>query len=242
MSVGSIEGVDMSGATVQHSRQERHQKIKSFLKKTRDVAIAGFLFLLPVYIVFVIIIKAWTSVSGLGTSVAGMFGVKSIAGVKGSTVASGIFLIALWVACGLLVRLSLIAAFQRKVDEQLAAYIPGYETYKALAEEKLHKTKKVLAYTSALIRREGYWEPAFIVEQDGNGNYVVFVPNVPDTTSGRLLLARREEITVMASLAPTQLDASLKKMGKGLLADLQGVSEVLIPGAFARLTEGETRN
>ena len=41
--------------------------MKTFFAKLRRVAIAGFLFLLPVYVVLVIATKAWTSLSSVGT-------------------------------------------------------------------------------------------------------------------------------------------------------------------------------
>ena len=80
--------------------------MKAFFSKVRNVLVAGFLFLLPVYVVLIIISKAWTSLSSIGTKVAAMFGMKSILGVGGSTVFSGLLLIIIWIACGLLVNFS----------------------------------------------------------------------------------------------------------------------------------------
>jgi hypothetical protein len=76
--------------------------MKRFFANVRNVALSGFFFLLPVYVIFIIITKAWASFSSVGTRVAGMFGMKSIVGVNGSTVISGLLLIIIWIACGLL--------------------------------------------------------------------------------------------------------------------------------------------
>lgn len=193
--------------------------MKDFFTNLRDVAIAGFFFLLPVYVLFIIITKAWTSLSSVGTSIAGMFGMKSILGVGGSSVFSGLLLITLWIACGLLVRFSFVAAFNKTMEKWLSKYIPGYDTYKAIAEEKLHNKVKILPYTSALIKTQGYWQPAYIIEQDHDGNYVVFLPHTPDTKTGHVLLAKQDQVRIVSSVTANQLDASLKKMGKGLLSE-----------------------
>ncbi len=88
-----------------------------------------------------------------------------------------------------------------------------------MAEEKLNKTPKPLPYTSALIKQREYWQPAYVIEEDGNGNYVVFLPDTPDTNTGHVLLAKQDQVRILVSLTTDQLDASLKKLGKGLLSE-----------------------
>ena len=90
--------------------------MKAFLAKLRNAATAGFFVLLPVYVLFIILTKAWSSLSSLGGSIAGMFGMKSILGVGGNTVFSGLLLITIWIACGLLVRVSFVAGFSNRVE------------------------------------------------------------------------------------------------------------------------------
>ncbi len=193
--------------------------MKSFLAKLRDVATAGFFFLLPVYVVFIILTKAWSSLSSLGGSIAGMFGMKSILGVGGNTVFSGLLLITIWIACGLLVRVSFVAGFNKRVENLLSKYIPGYATYRTIAEEKLRNKVRMLPYISALIKQQEYWRPAYVVEQDADGNCVVFLPETPDTSSGQILITKREQVRIVPSVTANQLDATLKQMGKGLLSE-----------------------
>jgi hypothetical protein len=193
--------------------------MRQFFTNLRCLARDGFVFLLPVYVLFLIITKAWTSLSSVGTSIAAMFGMKSILGVGTSTAISGILLIGTWIVCGLLVRLSLVAAFNRTVEKWLSKYIPGYDTYKTIAEEKLHNKVKSLSYGSALVKQGEYWQPAYVVEHDDSGNYLLFLPNVPDTSSGHVLLAAEGQVRIVSSLTAHQLDSSLKNLGKGLLTE-----------------------
>ena len=44
--------------------------MKKFFKSVRDVGVAGFFFLFPVYVLFFILSKAWNSLSSLGGRVA----------------------------------------------------------------------------------------------------------------------------------------------------------------------------
>ena len=125
-------------------------------------------------------------------------------------------MIASWIVIGLVVRFSFIDAVSRAAERALSRYIPGYDTYKAIAEEKLQHKERALDYSSALIRWQEYWRPAHIVEQDEAGTCVLFLPDVPETNKGHVLLANQDQVRVVSSITANQLDASLKKMGKEL--------------------------
>jgi uncharacterized membrane protein len=193
--------------------------MKDLLAKIRDITVSGILALLPLYVFFIVINKAWKSLSSIASTVAQVFGMKSILGVGGATVFSVLLIVAIWLATGLLVRYSFLRTISKAAEKQLSKYIPDYDSYKAKAEERLRQKVTILPYTSALVRWEGYWQPGYIVEQDQEGNCVVFLPEIPETVKGHVLLARRDQVRVVESVTANQLDASLKKTGKGLLSD-----------------------
>jgi hypothetical protein len=193
--------------------------MKTFFGHLRDIAISGFFALLPLYVLFIVITKAWKSLSSVGAGIAGMFGLKSILGVGGSTVLSGLLVITLWIVIGLLVRFSFMAALSRAAERAMSKYIPGYDTYKAIAEEKLQHKVRALDYESALIRWQEYWRPVYIVEQGEHGTCVLFLPDVPETNKGHILIANKGDVRVLSSITANQFDASLKKMGRGLCSE-----------------------
>jgi uncharacterized membrane protein len=195
--------------------------MKVFLAKVRDVTISGILALLPLYVFLMVITKIWKSLNSIGAGIAQMLGMKAILGVAGATVFSGLLTAAIWLLTGLLVRYSFLGSVSKAAERQLSKYIPDYESYKAKAEEKLQHKVRVLPYTSALIRWEDYWQPAYIVEQDQEGNCVLFLPEIPETSRGHVLLARRDQVRNLDSMTANQLDESLKKSGKGLLSDFR---------------------
>jgi len=193
--------------------------MKVFFARLRDITISGILALLPLYVFLLVISKAWKSLSSIGTGVAQMLGMKSVLGVGGATVFSGLLIVTIWLVTGLLVRYSFLGAVSKAAEKQLSKYVPDYESYKAKAEEKLQQKVRILPYTSALIRWEEYWQPAYLVEQDQEGNCVVFLPEIPETNKGHVLLARQDQVRIVESMTANQLDASLKKAGRGLLSD-----------------------
>jgi hypothetical protein len=193
--------------------------MKAFLANLRNVAISGFFFLLPIIVMFIIITKAWSALTSIGTRIAGMFGVSSILGFKGGHIFTGLLMLAICVVCGLLVRISFVAGFHKTVEGWMSKYIPAYDAYRVMAEEKLQNKTRILPYDSALVRQQACWLPAYIIEQDPDGNYVLFLPDVPETNRGHVLLAKGDDVRRIAWLKANQLDASLKSMGKGLLRE-----------------------
>ena len=194
--------------------------MKTFLKNVRDMAIAGFLALLPLYVMFLIIGKAWKALTSLGAGVAGIFGMPPIMGVRPNTISTALLLVAVWIVFGLLVRFTFVGAVSRAAEGTIARYVPDYAKYKSMAEEKLQHKVKVLDYTSALIHWQEYWRSAYIIEQDTDGNCVLFLPDAPETNRGHVLLAKRDQLRVVPFISANQLDASLKNMGRGLCSEL----------------------
>ena len=189
----------------------------TFLTKLRNTAIAGFFFLLPIVVIFVLITKAWNALTSVGTKLAGIFGVSSLVGLKGSHIFTGVALLAVCFLCGLLVRISFVAGAHNVMERFMSRYVPGYDTYKAMAEEKLQNKLPVLPYRVALTRHGEFLLPSYVVENDLNGNYVLFLPDVPETGKGHVLVATESDVTLIESLTANQLDACLKRMGRGLL-------------------------
>src|SRR6516165_8700075 len=196
--------------------------MKTLFINVRDIAIAGFLALLPLYVLILVVAKVWKSLHSFGAGIAGVFGMPPLFGVHPNTIFTALLLVAFWIVFGLLVRFTFVGMLSRAAEGTMAKYIPDYARYKSMAEEKLQHKVKVLDYTSAMIRWQDYWRPAYVVEQDKDGNCVLFLPDVPETTRGQVLLAKREQLRVLPSITANQLDASLKAMGRGLCSELYG--------------------
>ena len=193
--------------------------MKQFFTSLRQTAIAGFFFLFPLYVIFIVISKAWTSLTSIGSKIALMFGIKTVLGIGGHTLFTSLLIISIWLLCGLLVRVSFVRAFSSAMERTISALIPGYASYRAIAEEKIAYKTKILPYSSALLKQKDWYLPAFVVDKDNDGNFVLFLPDIPETSRGHLLVARADKVRLMPSLTANELDAILKKMGKGLLSE-----------------------
>ena len=194
--------------------------MKAFFDKVKKVAIAGFFFLLPVFVIFVVLTKAWQALSSIGTKLAGLFGMKTIVGIGSATIFTGLLLILICLVCGYLVlRFTFLKRLNRSVEKRLMQYIPGYATYKEMAEEKLQQKEKLIPYTPALLKVDSsFLQPVFIIEKGETGEHVILVPAIPETNKGQILIVNEERLTRITSVTANQFDAALKKLGAGLLS------------------------
>jgi len=192
--------------------------MKAFFEKLKNVAVAGFLFLLPVFVVFIVITKAWQALTSIGTKIAGIFGMKTIVGIGTATIFTGLLLILICLVCGYLVlQFAFLKRVNRSVEKGLMKYIPGYETYKRMAEEKLQPKEKIIPYTPALLKMDNnLLQPVFIIEK-GETDNVILIPAIPDTNTGQILIVNNERLTTITAVTANQFDAALKSLGAGLL-------------------------
>jgi len=116
--------------------------MKKFLNNIRDIAVAGFLALLPVYVLILIVEKAWKALHTMGAGIAGILGVQPILGVQGNAMLTALLVIAFWIVRGLLVRYTFMGAMSRAAEEAISKYIPDYAKYKSLAEENYSTRSK----------------------------------------------------------------------------------------------------
>jgi hypothetical protein len=88
----------------------------------------------------------------------------------------------------------------------------------AIAEEKVAHKTKLLPYDSALLNQGDCQQPAFVIDKDDEGNFVLFLPDIPETNHGRVVVAHGDKVRLVPSLSANELDVLLKKLGKGLLS------------------------
>src|SRR4029077_855458 len=149
-----------------------------------------------------------------GSKLASMFGVKTVLGVGGATLFSSLLIIAIWLLCGLLVRVSFVSALSKTLERTISSLIPGYASYRAIAEEKIAHKTKILPYACALLKQGGCQQPAFVVDKCDDVTFVLFCPDTPETSHGQVLVARADRVRLGPSLTANELDARLKKIGE----------------------------
>ncbi|OXA75669.1 Uncharacterized membrane protein [Flavobacterium aquidurense] len=192
--------------------------MEKFLHQLQKNCISGIILLLPLVVFFMILEKVWGFFRKYGDKVSHILHLDKILGPVGSDILGGLFLILLIYFSGYLVRLSFLKKFADWVDDKLMVFLPGYEKNKKLAEEKLaHKVAKPNPNLPILLKYGEYWQPAHLIEENADGNAVVFVPAAPSKDHGQIYVVSASNIRRLPETTLGSLDESIKSLGKGIL-------------------------
>lgn len=189
--------------------------MKKFLVHTQNRVMAGFIFLIPLFAVLLLLKKLWSSLTGAGTYLVQLVGLKTLLGPNSVPIATALILILLFYGVGWLVKFSSMNRARNWIERSILNYIPGYINYKAQMEEKVggKQDSRIPIWVSMVIGRR----PALLIEER-EGESVVFFPNSPDPNSGDVMLVDSFRVTKLSMDVPSFLK-SLQKFGKDLILD-----------------------
>lgn len=192
--------------------------MKKFLKQVEKNCISGTIVLLPLIVFFIILQKVWGFFQEYGEKVAHLFRLDEIFGTFTRDILGGLFILFLIYLSGYLMRLAFLKKFTNWVDKKLIIFLPGYEKNKKIAEENLNKRESKPSSNLPILLKFGeYWQPAYLIEENIEGNAVVFVPTAPSKDQGQIYVVSSYSIKKLPDTTLENLDGSIKSLGKGIL-------------------------
>jgi uncharacterized membrane protein len=163
--------------------------VKQFCESITKALLAGVLFVLPVYLAVLLLLKVAKSLGGL---------VKPLAKLlpKWFPAESLLSLLLVLVVCllvGMVLRTSFGQAARTKIENSLLQKIPGYGLFRSMTRQMAGDSRET-AWKPALAEIEDALVPAFIVEELDDGRFTVFVPSVPTPLGGAIYILTAERV------------------------------------------------
>jgi uncharacterized membrane protein len=197
------------------AERERQRKtlLRSFLSRA---FISGLLIAVPGYLAVLLVLRGMRSVARLVRPLAALHppGVTAEAAQEDVLALCAVLLICL--ALGVVVLTPPGRAARECIERSVLERIPGYTLARSLAKQVAGQT------------RENVWKPAlaemgyglvfaFIIEENSDGRYTVFIPSVPSVVVGSVYIFPRERVHLLnASFA--QAFQVLSRWGSGAQA------------------------
>lgn len=189
--------------------------MKPVIKFLKDTIAGGLFFLVPLFVIFTIFKKLWTTMSGVGSKLADLIGVKgAFLGIKAGPLVSSLLILLLLFGFGMLYRVSVVGTFRSWLDGLLLKYIPGYDIYKANIEKKLRNEKVVYDRPVVLIHFNGIAEAGVISDTLSDGRKVIFVADKPGGIDGKTYVVAADKIEPLA-IKENELNKLLAQQGIG---------------------------
>jgi uncharacterized membrane protein len=190
-------------------------KEKNAMKFIKMTLIGGAVFLVPVVLLIMIILRAMSIMMTVAEPVDRLLPVHSIAGIGLSTIIAAVGLLLICFIAGLVAGSVYAQSAIEAVEKKVLNRIPGYALLRAITSSR--DESRVPDMQPVLATLEGSSQVGLEVEKLPDGRSVVYLPNAPNPLSGivRLLDADRVQ----------RLDVSLKavqehveQLGKGSAA------------------------
>lgn len=144
---------------------------------------AGVLFVLPVYLAILLLLKAAKSVGGVVKPLTRLLPEW----VPAENLLSFLLVLVVCLLVGMALRTSIGRAGRTRIENSLLQKIPGYGVIRSMTRQMAGDSLES-AWRPALAEIEEALVPAFIVEELEDGRFTVFVPSVPTPLAGAIYI------------------------------------------------------
>ena len=181
--------------------------------------LGGFLFVIPVYLAVLLLLKGMKSVAGIVRPLAKLLPES----VPADMLLSLLLVLVVCFLIGAVFLTKLGSRLRERIEKTLFERIPGYAVIRSLTQ-KLAGSSDDKVWKPALFELEECLVPAFIIEEHNDGRYTIFVPSVPTPFAGAVYVADRERVHPL-DVAFTDALRTVSRWGAGsrdLLAGMEG--------------------
>jgi uncharacterized membrane protein len=192
--------------------------LKRLCKSVVQALGRGFLFLIPIYLTILLLLKAVKSLGRVVQPLARLLPHSFAA----ETVISLLMVLTLCLLVGIVLATSLGQAARTGIENSLFRKIPGYEVIRSMTQQ-LTGHGHESAWQPALAEIENALVPAFIVEELDDGGFTVFVPSAPTLLAGAIYILCAERVHPL-NISFTQAIKTVTRWGEGskhLVADME---------------------
>ena len=202
--------------------------MKQFRKSVLQPLFVGFLFLVPIYLAILLMLKAMKSLGKLVQPV-----VRLLPGsFPAETVISLLLVVILCILVGLLLGTKFGQAMRTRIERSLFQKIPGYEVVRSMTRQ-LGGQGQESEWQPALAEIEDALVPAFIVEELDDGRFTVFVPSSPTPLAGAIYILNPERVHPL-NVPFAQLVKAVTRWGSGSKALVEAMQERRTPSPLTR--------
>ena len=192
--------------------------MKRFREFFGNALLTGIIFILPIYLCLLLLLKAMHSLSGLVRPLATLLPPWFPA----EKVFSLLVVLTICFILGLLLRTPFGSATRQSIENRVLQKIPGYQLFRALLEQMAGESHQQ-TWKPALAEIEAALVPAFIIERIEDGSCTVFVPSAPTPFAGSIYILAGNRVHPL-NIPFTQAIKALSQWGSGCKAFIAAMS------------------
>ena len=175
--------------------------------------VTGVFLLLPIAVVVLVLVKVYAVVHPMLLRMAMTMGVASLVGLRLFVIACIIFSCLL---AGLLARSKRISNSRDWLERNILHFLPGYQYIRMRMSDQIGQ-EGVSTDRAVLVQVDDGWSPGMLMERAADGRCVVFMADIPRSTSGAVYIVEAHQVRPLG-VPMRELDKCIRRYGQGLLA------------------------
>jgi uncharacterized membrane protein len=187
--------------------------MKPILTFIRTTLIGGIFFLLPIYLIFMLLYKVHLVATKILAPLT-HFLPENILGMNAGRLVGAFGLVLLCFIAGILFKMSFIKKGIQYLEDRVLSHIPGYSQLKSKTSDTFGEKIDYYSYT-VLVEEQQSWRIGLLIEEK-DGLCTVYFPKAPKNDSG--------DVEILPAQFVTKVDVStkeallyLKSFGKGCI-------------------------
>ena len=192
---------------------ERHRgAIRQALEFTRTTVIGGALFLLPIFVVLLVLGKVFGLMVGITEPLVTALGITSVGGIAVSNLITVLAVLLGAFLAGLFARTKTGQAALTWIREGVSATVPQFSLIQDVARN-IGSDDEVAEMPIVLVPTDAGWNLGLLLEAEGDW-HAVYLPGAPQMSSGSVAYVHTDQIH-RTHLTLKQLWVMLRARGKG---------------------------
>jgi len=192
--------------------------------------LAGFLFVIPIYLAVLLLLKGMKSVAGIVRPLSKLLPES----IPADTLLSLLLVLVVCFLIGAAFHTRAGSNLRQRIEKGLFERVPGYAVIRSLTQ-KITGTSDDKIWKPALFELEECLVPSFIIEEHDDGRYTIFVPSIPTPFAGAVFIADRARVHPL-DVPFTDALRTVSKWGSGskdLVAVMEGAVKPRVDAARA---------
>jgi len=192
--------------------------------------LAGFLFVIPIYLAVLLLLKGMKSVAGIVRPLSKLLPES----IPADTLLSLLLVLVVCFLIGAAFHTRAGSNLRQRIEKGLFERVPGYAVIRSLTQ-KITGSSDDKIWKPALFELEECLVPSFIIEEHDDGRYTIFVPSIPTPFAGAVFIADRARVHPL-DVPFTDALRTVSKWGSGskdLVAVMEGAVKPRVDAARA---------
>ena len=187
--------------------------MKSFTQFIKTTILGGLIFLVPLFIVTIVLAKAHGLMAKVAKPFSGLIPLDTIGGVAIANILAVLAILLCCLIVGIIAKGDAAKRLLKSTEEKLLV-IPAYAFVKGVTDSLISSEEAAKAFVPVIVKFDDNAQIAFEIERSERGNVVIYLPGSPNPWSGSVVYFKEDRVERLDITVPEAIN-NIRHLGRG---------------------------